>query len=429
MSGEQIAAVIGRQVWDSRGRPTIEVEVQLAGGARGRAIAPSGASTGAGEALDLRDGGRRFGGYGVRKVLANVASLIAPALGGLDASDQESVDQALIDLDGTPDKSRLGANACVATSVASAQAAAAAAGVPLYRWLGGEQARQLPLPEIQIFGGGAHAARRVDVQDFMVVCLRARSFAEALEWTAEVYRVAGELMAAAGKVRGVADEGGFWPQFDRNEQALDVLVHAIRDAGFTPGVDIAIALDVAASQFGRSGRYRLSLEARELERDAWIERLLQWVERYPIVSLEDPLAEDDADGFVALTAEIGERVQIVGDDFIVTDAERIRHAALHGAANTVLLKPNQRGTLSETRAAWEAAKRYGLRAILSARSGESEDVSLVHLAVGWGIKQLKVGSMTRAERTAKWNEALRIEQALGDQAEFAGSGALFERSK
>ena len=414
----QIARVRGRRMWDSRGRPTVEAEVELRGGASGRAIAPAGASRGSGEAVDRRDGGAAFGGYDVRAALAAVNDQIGPALQGLDAAERDAVDRRLIELDRTPDKSRLGANATIAVSMATAHAAAAAAGEPLWRHLRPEGAA-LPLPEIQIFGGGAHAGRRVDEQDFMVVCPGASTFAQALDWTAEVYRAAGALMAGAGKLNGVADEGGFWPDFSTNEEALEMLLRAIERAGFRPGEQVAIALDVAASEFGRSGHYRLGLEGRELNSAGMIDLLLGWLQRYPIVSVEDPLAEDDPDGFVAFTREVGQRCQVVADDLTVSDVARVRAAADRKAANTLLIKPNQRGTLSETRAAWEAARAAGWGGIVSARSGETEDTTIVHLAIGWGVPQLKVGSFARSERMAKWNEGLRIEESLGSNARLA----------
>ena len=414
----RITEVRGRRVWDSRGRPTVEAEVALGGGACGRAIAPAGASTGSGEALDRRDGGAAFGGYDVRAAVAAVSDEIAPALRGLDANDQESVDRRLIELDGTPDKSRLGANATVAVSMAVAHAAAAATGEPLWRYLRPERTA-LPLPEIQIFGGGAHAGRRVDIQDFMVVCPGAATFAQALDWTAEVYRVAGALMAEAGRLKGVADEGGYWPDFATNEEALELLVRAIERAAFRPAEQVAIALDVAASEFGQGGIYRLGLDGRELRSEGMIELLVGWLARYPIVSIEDPLAEDDPDGFAAFTRAVGARCQVVADDLTVTDAARVRVAADAKAANTLLIKPNQRGTLSEARAAWDAARAAGWGGIVSARSGETEDTTIVHLAIGWGVPQLKVGSFARSERMAKWNEALRIEEALGANARLA----------
>jgi len=424
MTGREIAAIRGRRVWDSRGRPTVEAEVVLAGGAIGRAIAPAGSSTGSGEARDLRDGGAAFDGWDVTRAVANVNGDIAMRLRDLDASDQATVDATLVALDGTPNKSRLGANATVAVSMAVAHAAAAALGVPLYRALGGEGATLLPLPQIQIFGGGVHAGRRVDIQDFLVVCPSAANFAETLDRTARVYATAGKLMAEAGTLAGVADEGGFWPAFGSNEEALATLVRAIEGAGFRPGEEVAIALDVAASQFGRGGRYRLALDGRELGTEEMIALLESWVARYPIVSIEDPLAEDDGAGFVAFTTAVGATVQVVGDDFFVTDAARVREAAAAGAANAVLLKPNQRGTLSETLAAWRAAQQAGFGGIVSARSGETEDVTIVHLAIGWSVGQLKVGSFARSERMAKWNEVLRIEETLADRARFAGRTLL-----
>ena len=420
MTDTRIAFVHGRRVWDSRGRPTVEAEVLLESGAVGRAIAPAGASTGSGEALDLRDGGPAFGGWDVRRAVTHVNEEIARAVLGFDATDQAALDARLIALDGTPNKSRLGANAVLAVSMAAAHAGASAAGQPLYRHLGGPEADLIPLPQIQIFGGGAHAGRRVDIQDFMVMCPAAASFAQALDWTAEIYRAAGALMAEAGALAGVADEGGWWPNFATNEEALDMLVRAIERAGYKPGDQVGIALDIAASEFGHGGVYKLALEDRALDTGGMIDLLTGWLRRYPILSIEDPLAEDDAEGFAAFTRQHGGKVQIVGDDFLVSDAGRVRDAAARGAANTVLLKPNQRGTLTETVAAWDAACEAGYAGIVSARSGETEDTTIVHLAVGWGVGQLKVGSFTRSERMAKWNEALRVEEALGHRARFAG---------
>lgn len=429
MSETSIAALRARRVWDSRGRPTVEAEVRLQGGAAGRAIVPAGASTGTREALELRDGGPAFGGLDVQRALAHVRGEIAAALLGCDAADQDGLDRCLIALDGTPTKSRLGANATLAVSMAAAHAAAAAAGLPLYRHLGGGQATLLPMPQIQIFGGGAHAGRRVDIQDFMVVCPGAADFAQALEWTAEVYRAAGQRMQRRGMLHGVADEGGWWPDFATNEQALETLLASIEDAGFVPGTQVAIALDVAASEFGRGGRYRLGLEQRELDADGMIEMLLGWADRYPICSIEDPLAEDDLQGFVRFTQAAGDRLQIVGDDLLVTDAALLRQAAKAGAANCILLKPNQRGTLSETLAAWREARAQGYAGIVSARSGETEDTTIVHLAIGWQVGQLKVGSFARSERMAKWNEALRIEEVLGGAARFAGAAVFGPRRR
>ena len=422
-----IKSIFARRVWDSRGRPTVEAEVILNDGSLGRAIAPAGASKGTREALELRDGGARFGGLDVMQAIGHVNGEISTALVGTQADNQSVLDQALIDLDGTLNKSRLGANATLAVSMAAAHAMAAASGMPLYRYLGNGKIGRLPMPQIQIFGGGAHAGRRVDVQDFMVVCTGATNFAQALEWTAEVYRHAGLLMAERGSLFGVADEGGWWPDFSSNEQALEMLILAIERAGFIPGDQVAIALDIAASEFGQQGQYRLGLESRELDSDGMIEMLLRWVEKYPIVSIEDPLAEDDPVGFSRFTKAIGHRLQIVGDDFLVSNSSLIREAANLGAANTVLLKPNQRGTLSETLQAWRVAQELGYSAIVSARSGETEDTTIVDLAIGWNVGQLKVGSFARSERMVKWNHALRIEEQLGAQARFAGS-SVFRRT-
>ncbi len=424
MTDSTITRVHGRRIWDSRGRPTVEVEVHTAGGATGRAAAPAGASRGSREAIDLRDGGPRLGGMDVRGAIANVNGPVAQALAGLDARRQESVDRALIEADGTSDKSRLGGNAIVAASLACAHAAAAAERIPLWRYLAGDSPVSLPLPEIQIFGGGAHAGRRIDIQDLMVMPLSAQSFTEALEMTAEIYRAAGGLMTDAGKLAGVADEGGLWPQFESNEAALDALVRSIERAGFVPGEEAAISLDVAASEFGGRGRYRLALEGLELDSDGMIGLVTRWLERYPIASIEDPLAEDDAEGMARLTRAVGHRVQVIGDDFLVTSTARIDAAARAGACNAVLLKPNQAGTLTETRAALDAARRVGWGTIVSARSGETEDTSIAHLAVGWNAGQLKVGSFARSERMAKWNEVLRIEEVLASSARYMGRDAL-----
>jgi enolase len=419
-----IQSIHGRRVWDSRGRPTVEAEVTLKDGAKGRAIAPAGASKGTREALELRDGGEPFGGLDVLQAVGHINGEIAKALIGTDAENQFALDQTLIALDGTENKTRLGANATLAVSMAAAHAMAQASGLALYRYLGQGKVGRLPMPQIQIFGGGAHAGRRVDVQDFMVVCPGASSFAQALEWTAEVYRHAGLLMAQRGSLFGVADEGGWWPDFSSNEQALEMLVLSIERAGFIPGEQVAIALDIAASEFGKLGQYRLGLESRALDSDGLIEMLLGWIAKYPIVSIEDPLAEDDPEGFARFTQAIGDRLQIVGDDFLVSSSKLVREAANIGAANTVLLKPNQRGTLSETLEAWEVAQELGYAAIVSARSGETEDTTIVDLAIGWNVGQLKVGSFARSERMAKWNHALRIEEELAGNAHFAGASVF-----
>jgi enolase len=424
MTAFAIQSIHGRRVWDSRGRPTVEAEVTLKDGAKGRAIAPAGASKGTREALELRDGGEPFGGLDVLQAVGHINGEIAKALIGTDAENQFALDQTLIALDGTENKKRLGANATLAVSMAAAHAMAQASGLALYRYLGQGKVGRLPMPQIQIFGGGAHAGRRVDVQDFMVVCPGASSFAQALEWTAEVYRHAGLLMAQRGSLFGVADEGGWWPDFSSNEQALELLVLSIERAGFIPGEQVAIALDIAASEFGKLGQYRLGLESRALDSDGLIEMLLGWIAKYPIVSIEDPLAEDDPEGFARFTQAIGDRLQIVGDDFLVSSSKLIREAANIGAANTVLLKPNQRGTLSETLEAWKVAQELGYVAIVSARSGETEDTTIVDLAIGWNVGQLKVGSFARSERMAKWNHALRIEEELAGNAHFAGASVF-----
>jgi enolase len=423
MTDTRITRLQGRRVWDSRGRPTVEAEVALACGVTARAIAPAGASTGSGEALELRDGGTRFGGLDVTKALSSIHE-IASSLEGLDACDQAGIDARLLALDGTPNKSRLGGNAIVATSMAVLQAAAASAGEPLWRHLAGGRPVRMPLPEVQIFGGGAHAARRVDVQDFMVMCPAAGSFSEALEWTAEIYLAAGALMKKAGKLQGVADEGGYWPAFDSNEQALDMLMRAIADAGLRPGEQVGISLDIAASEFGRDGRYVLALDGRSLDSGEMIAMLGGWLDAYPILSIEDPLAEDDHDGFRRFTEAHGSRCQVIGDDLLVTNAARVAASAAEGCTNAVLIKPNQAGTITETHAALAAGKQAGFGTIVSARSGETEDVTIAHLSVGWDAGQLKVGSFSRSERMAKWNEVLRIEASLGRDAVFSGWSAL-----
>ncbi len=363
-------------------------------------LRPAGASTGSGEAKSIE----------TRKAVHFINTEIKSLLTGKDLN-QEAVDRLLIALDGTPDKSRLGGNAIVAVSLACAHAAAAAAKKPLWQFLLGKRKPAMPVPQIQIFGGGAHAHGSMDLQDFMIICTGAGSFTESLEWTAQVYQAAGARLAKRGALRGVADEGGYWPAFKTNEEALAELTGAISDAGFEPGADIGIALDIAATQLWRDGRYHLALEKRTLSAEQLHSMLLGWIERYPIVSIEDPFAEHDAAAMASFTRTAGARIQIVGDDFFVTDAKRVQ--AADGACNAVLLKPNQVGTLTETLACWRAAQEAGYGAIVSARSGETEDVSIVHLAVGWGVPQLKVGSFARSERMAKWNEGIRIEEALG----------------
>jgi enolase len=423
MVDHAIAAVNARRVWDSRGNPTVEVDVVTASGIAGRAIAPAGASRGTREAVDLRDQGKALGGLDVKQALANVSNRIAPILMGMDVLDQTGIDAALIALDGTDYKSSLGGNAMVATSLAVLNTAAAAKAVPLWRHVADISGLtpSLPLAEIQIFGGGAHAQRRVDVQDFMIMVPGASSFDEALEITSEVYRAAGELMRARGKLAGVADEGGWWPDFACNEEALETLVRAIENAGEKPGDRVVISLDIAASEFVHDGRYRLALEQCELDSGQFIELLGRWLDDYPIASIEDPLAEGDTQAMAAFTSAYGDRVQIVGDDYLVTNAALVSLAAKAGACNAVLVKINQAGTITESFACLAEAKARGYRGIVSARSGETEDVSISHLAVGLNAGQLKVGSFTRSERMAKWNECLRIADALGSQAYAGGS--------
>lgn len=421
MTATEIAQINARRIWDSRGRPTVEAEILLKGGATGRAIAPAGASRGMYEAVDLRDGGKAFGGFGVEAALDSINGPITDRLAGMDAIDQEAVDLAMIDLDDTDNKSSLGGNATIAVSMAVLHASAAANELSLWKYLAGNNHVRIPMPEIQIFGGGAHAGGRVDIQDFMAIPVGAESFDEALEMVSEVYIAAGRLMADTGKQAGVADEGGWWPQFDTNEEALDMLTRSIEAADLEPGEDVAISLDIAASEFGKDGVYRLGLEGRELDGDGMVDLLGGWIDRYPIVSIEDPLGEDDPEPFRAFTEKYGTDVQIIGDDFLVTNAERIDDAADAGICNSALIKPNQAGTITETKAALDAARERGWGTVVSARSGETEDVTIAHLSVGWNAGQLKVGSFARSERMAKWNEILRIEEALGDRARLAGT--------
>ncbi|HEY9092663.1 phosphopyruvate hydratase [Parasphingorhabdus sp.] len=420
----RIASITGRQLWDSRGRPTVEAEVVLESGAVGRAIAPAGASRGAHEAVDLRDGGEAFGGYGVASAVSAIGVEIAPLLEGMDAREQSAIDAALINLDGTLNKARLGANAVVAVSMAVLHAAAADSREPLWRYISGGKAVRIPLPEIQIFGGGAHAGRRTDVQDFMIMCPKAGSFRRALEITDDVYRAAGRLMEEKGPLTGVADEGGWWPNFTSNEDALDTLTRAIETSGHRAGEDVFISLDIAANELGDASGYNLALDERRLSGEEMGARIIEWTKRYPILSVEDPAGQDDWETMAAVTTAVGDHVQIIGDDVLVTNAKRVADAHDAGACNAALIKVNQVGTVTEAKAALDAAVTRGWGAIVSARSGESEDVTIAHLATGWNAGQLKVGSFTRSERMAKWNEMLRIEEAMSSDAVFAGASAF-----
>lgn len=410
-----IKNVRGRRVWDSRGNPTVEVDVVLENGLMGRAIAPAGASRGKREAIDQRDGGSVLRGMDIQNALANVNKIIAPALVGLDIGNQAAIDAVILTLDPSPLKEKLGGNAIVAVSLAVLHAAAAAAEKPLWRHIADYYHRtpSIPLPEIQIFGGGAHAQRRVDIQDFMIMVPGASSFDEVMEITSEVYFAAGDIMAQKGRLAGVADEGGWWPIFDSNEEALETLVAAIEKAGEKPGENVAISLDVAASEFGENGCYRLALEDREMDTSALIDLLGNWLDAYPIISIEDPVGEDDPEGMREFTRRFGERVQIIGDDYLVTNAKLVKEAAGYGACNSVLVKVNQVGTITEAVDTFLTAEKAGWQGVVSARSGETEDVSISHLSIGLGSGQLKVGSFNRSERMAKWNECLRIQDVLG----------------
>jgi enolase len=425
-----IQNVRARRIWDSRGRPTLEAEVILNCGAIGRGIAPAGASRGTNEAVDLRDGGDAFGGFDVQRAIANVNTVIAGAVKGLDALDQEAIDARLIQLDPSPTKQRLGGNATIAASMAVLQAAASSQKLPLWRFLAHSREVRLPLPEVQIFGGGAHAGRRIDIQDLMIIPVRADSFSRALEMTAEIYRAAGAIMDERGKRCGVADEGGWWPDFATNVEAIEALVQSIELAGLRPGEDAAISLDLAASEFYRGGLYVLGLEQRKLKSCEWIGVLFDWLRKYPIVSVEDPVAETDVLGMAEFTERAGSDVQVIGDDFLVTSAKRIIDAAAAGHCNAVLLKPNQAGTITGTKQALDAAKALKWGTIVSARSGETEDTTITHLATGWDAGQLKVGSFARSERMAKWNEGLRIEDDPAARVTYSGTrGLRFGRGK
>ena len=420
-----IEAVFARQILDSRGNPTLEVEVVLDDGTLGRAAVPSGASTGAAEAVELRDGGAEYGGKSVEKAAAGVSDEIQPELLGYDADDQRLVDQALIDLDRTPDKSRLGANAIVGVSMAVARAAAESAQLPLFRYLGGPNAHVLPVPQMNILNGGAHADNNVDVQEFMILPVGAGTFAEALRWGAETYHALKSVLKQHGLSTGVGDEGGFAPDLEHNRAALDLIIEAIGKAGFAPGEDIALGLDAAASEFYSDGAY--SFEGSRKSAAEMTGVYADWLDAYPIVSLEDPLAEDDWPGWQELTAALGGRVQVVGDDIFVTNPDRLRRGIAEHTANSLLVKLNQIGTLTETLNAVDLAHRSQFSCVISHRSGETDDTTIADLAVATNCGQIKTGAPARFERVAKYNQLLRIEELLGDAASYAGKTA-FPRS-
>lgn len=418
----KITSISAYQVFDSRGNPTIEAEVVLENGMRGRGVVPSGASTGQFEALELRDRDpQRFGGKSVFKAVAHVCDIIAPVLRGRDVLNQSGLDEAMIALDGTPNKSRLGANSILAVSMAVAQAAACARGVPLFASLG--TGTLLPLPEIQITGGGAHANWRTDVQDFLLIATGARSYAEVMEITHNVYHAAGKILKKRGRYFGVADEGGYWPEFKTNEEAVQLLVEAIEAAGYVPGRDAAISLDIAASDLfdEKTGRYRLALEKREFTTAEFAALIEDWCARYPIISIEDPMADTDWDGWKLIFEKLGGRMQIIGDDLFTTNIQRIQAGIERRIANAVLIKLNQIGTVTETLDAIRLTQQAGWLPVVSARSGETEDTFIAHLAVATDAGQLKVGSFSRSERMAKWNEVIRIERQLGGKARFIGA--------
>jgi enolase len=420
----EIERVHARQVLDSRGNPTVEVEVALRTGARGRAAVPSGASTGEFEATELRDGGDRWQGKGVTRAVANANGEIAEALAGLDGRDQAVVDRVLIDLDGTPNKSRLGANAILGASLAVAHAQAAEEGVALWRYLGGEGAHVLPVPMMNVLNGGAHADNKVDFQEFMVVPLGAPTFSECLRMGVEVFHALARTLHERGLSTSVGDEGGFAPDLASNEEALTMLLAAIEAAGYRPGEDVSIALDPATSELYRDGSYVLEHEGRELSAAELADYWAELIARYPIVSIEDGMGEEDWGGWKTLTERVGAEVQLVGDDVFVTNTERLRRGIEEGVANSILVKVNQIGTLTETLAAMEMAREASYTAVMSHRSGETEDVTIADLAVATGCGQIKTGAPSRSDRVAKYNQLLRIEEQLGDEAEFRGRAAF-----
>ena len=419
-----IEHVIGREVLDSRGNPTVEAEVLLDSGVRGRAISPSGASTGIREAVELRDGGDRYGGKGVEHAVAHVNGEIAAAVAGLDALDQRSVDHALIDVDGTPDKGRLGANALLAVSLASAKAAADDLEIPLYRSIGGANAHALPVPMLNVLNGGAHAKNSIDFQEFMLMPVGAASFGEALRWGTETYHTLKSVLADRGLSTAVGDEGGFAPDLPQNEDAVKLLVEAIELAGRVPGEDIALALDPATSELWNDGAYVLAGEGRTLSSAELVDYWVDLVDRYPIVSIEDGMAEEDWAGWSAHTKSLGGRIQLVGDDIFVTNAEILERGIREGVANAILVKLNQIGTLTETLDTVALANRSSYRPVISHRSGETEDTTIADLAVAVNAGQIKTGAPARSDRVAKYNQLLRIEEDLGESASFPGRAAL-----
>jgi len=425
-----IAEIYAREILDSRGNPTVEVEVLLEGGGFGRAAVPSGASTGTREAVELRDGEhKRFGGKGVRRAVTNVMEVIAPELQGTEASEQAAVDRILLELDGTPNKSGLGANALLGVSLAVARAAADEAGLPLYQYLGGPGARLLPVPLMNVLNGGAHADNGLDIQEFMVVPAGAQSFSEALRTGAEIFHALKGLLRDKGLSTGVGDEGGFAPALASNTAALDLVLQAIERAGYRPGEDVLLALDPAASEFFEGGRYRFRAEGKARTSEEMIGFYDSLLDRYPLCSIEDGLAEGDWDGWMALTRRLGSRVQLVGDDIFVTNPAILQEGIRKGVANAILIKVNQIGTLTETLEAIELAKRAGYGTIISHRSGETEDTFIADLAVAVNAGQIKTGSLARGERTAKYNQLLRIEEELGEAASWPGRAIFARREK
>ncbi|HEV8297206.1 MAG TPA: phosphopyruvate hydratase [Acidimicrobiales bacterium] len=421
--------VIGREVLDSRGNPTVEVEVVLESGATGRAIVPSGASTGQFEAVELRDGGDRYGGKGVLTAVDHVNGEIADAIEGLDSFEQRTIDRILCDLDGTDNKGRLGANAILGVSLATAKASAAELEIPLYRYVGGTNAHVLPVPMMNVLNGGAHADNNIDLQEFMVMPIGAPSFAEAVRWGTQTYHVLKKVLHDRGLSTAIGDEGGFAPNLKSNEEAVQVLLEAIEKAGFTPGTDIALALDAAATEFFKDGAYVLAGEGKTLSPAQMADLLADWSERYPIVSIEDGMAEEDWSGWSALTERLRDRVQLVGDDLFVTNTERLERGIEAGIANSILVKVNQIGTLTETLEAVELAHRSGYTAVMSHRSGESEDATIADLAVATNCGQIKTGAPARSDRVAKYNQLLRIEEDLDEAAAFRGAAALAGRAR